>query len=470
MIGRKAEVDELNRLFRSNESEFVAVYGRRRIGKTYLVRETFEGRFAFQHAGLPNVRKQRQLEHFFQSLRDAGCPEKKRPKDWFGAFGLLKRTLEARAPGRKVVFIDEMPWMDTPKSEFLPALESFWNEWASARKDVLFIVCGSASAWIVKRLFHNRGALHNRVTARIRLLPFTLGECEEYARERGLALTRADLAECYMALGGIPYYWRLLERGTGVAGNFDRMFFAGNAPLKDEFDELYASLFKDSKSHRKVVRVLSGRKQGMSRDEIATAAKLAKTGKLTETLETLEQSGFIRRYRAFGKRKRDSFYQLVDGFTLFHFRFLDGGTDDPRFWSSTVSSPVQSVWRGLAFERLCLLHLPQLRQALGVSGVHVEAYAWRHAGDEVRPKGAQVDLVLDRDDNVVDLCEMKWSRTPFAVDAATAAEFERKAETFRAVTGTRKAVHIVLVASAGAARNAFLNAVQATVSLDDLFA
>lgn len=470
MIGRFEESRQLNDLFESRESEFVAIYGRRRVGKTYLVRETFEGRFTFRHTGLQNANKARQLDHFFLSLKEAGCTARRKPSNWFEAFGLLRETLASMPEGRKVVFIDEMPWMDTPKSDFLSALDSFWNEWASARKDILFIVCGSASAWIVKRIFRNRGGLHNRVTARICLLPFTLGECERYAAERGLAMTRTDIAECYMALGGIPYYWRLLERGRGVAGNFDRLFFAENAPLKGEFDELYASLFKDSRMHRGIVRALAGRKSGMSRSEIARVAGVPECGKLTEALEALEQSGFVRRYRAFGKRKREAFYQLMDDFTLFHFRFLDGTTADATFWESTISSPMQSAWRGLAFERLCLSHLAQMRKALGLSGIHVEAWSWLHRGDDVHPKGVQVDLVLDRADNVIDLFEMKWSRTPFPIDRNMADDLALKAGTFQDVTGTRKAVHIAMATTAGLVRNAYRGVVQSEVTLDDLFA
>ena len=470
MIGRREETKTLNELFDSRESEFVAIYGRRRVGKTYLVRETFEGRFSFRHTGLPNVVKARQLDHFFLSLKEAGCAERRKPANWFAAFDLLKTTLANRPEARKVVFIDEMPWMDTPKSDFLPALESFWNEWASARKDILLIVCGSASAWIVKKIFRNRGALHNRVTARILLRPFSLGECELYAAERGLSMTRADIAECYMALGGIPYYWRLLERGRGVPGNFDHLFFAENAPLRGEFDELYASLFKDSANHRRIVKALAERKSGLTRSDIAKASGLRESGKLTETLEALEQSGFIRTYRAFGKKKRDAFYQLTDDFTLFHFQFLDGKTSDPSFWESTSSSPMQSAWRGLAFERLCLQHLAQMRRALGISGIHVEAWAWRHVADDVYPTGVQIDLVLDRSDNVIDLFEMKWSRGPFTLDGKTADELALKAETFRAVTGTRKAVHVAMATTAGLVRNAYRGAVQSEITLDDLFA
>jgi len=470
MIGRTAEVEELNRLFDSNESEFVAIYGRRRVGKTYLVRETFGDRFAFQHTGLLNANLQRQLSHFFKSLQTYGCTGKKCPKDWFEAFDLLRTVIAAGKEARKIVFIDELPWMDTPRSEFLTALGSFWNEWASARKDVLFIVCGSASSWIVKRIFRNRGGLHNRVTSRILLHPFTLGECERYAAERGLALTRKDIAECYMAIGGIPYYWRSLAKGLSLAQNFDRLFFAANAPLKGEFVELYSSLFKNAAHYIKIVGALAERKTGASRADISAATGLEQSGQLTDALESLEESGFIRRYRTFGNKRRNSLYQLIDNFTLFHFKFLNGETTDSNFWTSTVTSQQQATWRGLAFERLCLQHLDQMRNALRIGGVHTEAYAWRHAGDEVYPVGAQIDLLLDRADNVINVCEMKYAQDQYSIDAKTAASLSQKLETFRCVSKTRKALHLTLVTSSGLVHNAYWNSVQAEVTLDDLFA
>ena len=255
-----------------------------------------------------------------------------------------------------------------------------------------------------------------------------------------------------------------------MPGNFDHLFFAENAPLRGEFDELYASLFKDSANHRRIVKALAERKAGLTRSDIAKAVGLRESGKLTETLEALEQSGFIRTYRAFGKKKRDAFYQLTDAFTLFHFQFLDGKTSDPSFWESTSSSPMQSAWRGLAFERLCLQHLSQMRKALGISGIHVEAWSWRHVADDVYPTGAQIDLVLDRSDNVIDLFEMKWSRGPFTLDGKTADELALKAETFRAVTETRKAVHVAMATTAGLVHNAYWGVVQSEITLDDLFA
>ena len=468
MIGRTKEIEELNRLYESDESEFVAVYGRRRVGKTYLVRETFSDRFAFHHTGLPNATKHQQLVHFKESLAAAGA-RVKTPRNWFEAFHVLREVVARSAFRRKVVFIDELPWMDTAKSDFLMALETFWNEWASARKDVVLIVCGSAAAWMVKNLFRNRGGLHNRVTARICLQPFMLGECEMFATDRGLGMSRADIAECYMALGGIPYYWRYLARGMSLAQNLDRLCFAVDAPLKGEFDELYSSLFRDAISYKKVVAALAKKKIGMTRLELIETLDISTTGRLSESLKTLEASGFIRSYRSYGAKKKNAIYQLTDPFTLFHFRFLETPSTDEHFWSSTLSSPAQAAWRGLAFERLCLLHLPQVRRALGVGSIHVEAYGWSFKGDETYPDGVQIDLVLERADNVINICEMKYSANVYAIDKAYDSALGRKIATFAGVTGTRKAIHLTLVTANGLLRNQYSGRVQSEVVLADLF-
>ncbi len=468
MIGRTKEIEYLNRLYESDESEFVAVYGRRRVGKTYLVRETFADRFAFHHTGLPNATKHQQLVHFKESLIAAGA-RMKTPRNWFEAFHALRDVVALSVFRRKVVFIDELPWMDTAKSDFLMALEMFWNEWASARKDVMLIVCGSAAAWMVKNLFRNRGGLHNRVTARICLQPFTLGECESFAAERGLGMSQMDIAECYMALGGIPYYWRYLVRGMSVAQNLDRLCFAVDAPLKGEFDELYSSLFRNATLYKKVVAALAKKKIGMTRFELIEALDIATTGKLSETLKTLEASGFIRSYRSYGVKKKNTIYQLTDPFTLFHFRFLETPSTDEHFWSSTLSSPAQATWRGLAFERLCLLHLPQVRRALGIGSIHVEAYGWSFKGDDTYPDGVQIDLVLERADNVINICEMKYSANAFAIDKTYDSVLCRKIATFAGVTGTRKALHLTLVTANGLLRNQYSAKVQSEVVLSDLF-
>ena len=471
MIGRKKEIGQLRQAAESGRSEFVAVYGRRRVGKTFLVRETFNSKFAFQHSGVANCGTKIQLDRFRRSLVESGHAKCPVLKSWFQAFDELKTVVAASKARKKVLFIDEMPWMDRPNAHFVPALENFWNAWPSARKDVLLIVCGSATSWMLNKVIHDRGGLHNRVTVRIPLRPFTLAECEELAGSMGLEATRYQLAQYYMALGGVPYYWNYLQRGLGVAQNMDALFFEGGDKLEAEFGELFASLFAKEGPYVRIVEALCSRRLGLTRGEIAAAARLANSGTLTRYLEELGQCGFVRRCRPAGKRVRDSIYQLVDNFTLFHFRFVrENRNGAPGFWSASVDSPVLKAWQGLSFELVCLEHVEQIKRALQIGGVRSVEYAWRCGNPQGKAeKGAQIDLAIDRADGIVNLCEMKFAAGEYALNAADIASMENKKAAFRREIGTRKALHATYVTTFGLARNKYAGEIQSEVTLDDLF-
>jgi len=469
MIGRETEVKVLERAAASPKSEFVAVYGRRRIGKTYLIRKTFGPRLLFAHAGVENVGLDGQLRAFRSSLRDAGGNPRTRIGSWFDAFDALKDLIRSSSAPKKILFLDELPWMDTPKSNFVPALEFFWNGWASARDDILLVVCGSATSWIVSHVLKARGGLHNRVSEQLRLRPFTLDECARYASELGLELSRQDLAEAYMALGGVAWYWSLLRPGASLARNIDALFFGPDAKLGLEYSRLYASLFKNPEPYMRVVEALGERGRGLLRAELEKICGLPESGKISKILEELEQCGFVRRYRPFGACKKGSLVQLLDAFTLFHFRFVKSNVnDDPAFWSSSFGKPAHGAWAGLAFERVCLLHQEQIRRALGISGVANGICSWRAGPKDGRP-GAQIDLVIDRDDRIVNLCEMKWCETPYEVDSGEAERLRNRREAFIRETGTRKAVHLTLVTPWGLKQNMHAGVFQSVVTFDDLF-
>lgn len=470
MIGREKQQEELKEVFASRTAELVAVYGRRRIGKTYLVRQTFGDKFFFQHTGLAKGTMSEQLAAFRDSLIAAGAKDVKALKNWREAFMALRAVIEANGMRRKVLFIDELPWMDTPKSSFVTWFEHFWNGWASGRADIVLIICGSASSWIVKNVFKNRGGLHNRTTSQIYLEPFTLKECQLLCRSKGLALTRQDIAELYMVFGGVPYYWSLLRRGESVAQNIDRLIFASDGKLRHEFRELYASLFGENVAYVELVKALMRAKSGMPACELMKAAGIAKGGNANRYLEDLEQCGFIRKYTAYGKKKRDSQFQLIDNFTLFHLKFLEGESNpDPHFWELSTMAPTLNAWRGLAFERLCLQHIAQIKVKLGISGVLTKVYSWRHVPDETFTKGAQIDLLIERADRVINVCEMKYSIKPFVITKAYDEDLRFKIGTFLAMSGGRAAVHLTMVTSYGLVRNAYANAVQSEVRLEDLF-
>jgi hypothetical protein len=472
IIGRKIEQQELLNLLEREESQFCAVYGRRRVGKTYLVRETFNYNFCFQHTGVAKGTLRQQLTAFRNSLMTAGmkCAI---PKNWIEAFELLKQLINTAPAGKKVLFIDELPWMDTPKSNLIGALESFWNGWATARreKDIVLIVCGSATSWISKKLLKDKGGLRGRLTNRIKVVPFTLRECELFARGANLALGRMDILELYMILGGIPYYWSFLKKGLSVAQNIDQLFFTETAPLRDEFEALYSILFKNPKNHLKVIECLSdGRKSGMTRDDILRESNLSDGGTFTTILEELEECGFIRRFASADTAETNAMYQLVDNYTLFRYLCIKKNAfSDEHYWSNTFTSTAHNTWKGLAFERICLQHVRQIKTALGISGVQTNVCSWFTRGTETR-RGAQIDLVMQRADGFTDLCEMKHSATIFAIDKDYARELQNKVAAYQDMSKDKRTIHLVMITTNGVAHNSFYNLIQKEITLDDLFA
>ena len=469
MIGREREQEILMEAATAREPRFVAVYGRRRVGKTFLVRQTFRDSFAFHHTGMATGSMPDQLKSFQGSLMDFGYRDCPLPADWIEAFRLLRELLERSRKRRKVVFIDELPWLDTRKSRFLPAFEHFWNGWASGRKDVCLVVCGSATSWILNKVIRSRGGLHNRVTDRIRLDPFSLGECERYAKSRGLAFDRFQIVQLYMVFGGVPFYWSQLKPGGSMSGCVDSLLFARKGALRGEFDELFRSLFRRPEPYVRIVEELGTRKSGLTREEIARKAAPDDSGHLTGYLAELEECGFVRKYEAFGKRAKGALYQLVDPFVLFHYAFVrQNARGNERFWSHSLRRPVRTAWEGIAFELVCLEHVDRIKAALGVSGVLTTVSSWSCPPADGRP-GAQVDLVLERGDRVVDLCEMKFSPEAVRLDGKAAENIRNKAERFIETTGTRSAVHVVVVTPVGLLRNRHAEEVQNVVTMADLF-
>ena len=469
IIGRKEEQQILRSAVQSENSEFVAVYGRRRVGKTYLIRETFGYKFTFQHTGLAKGNTKEQLFSFAISLRDAGYDDCPIPKSWLEAFSLLSTYLKNSTDEKKIVFLDELPWMDTARSNFISAFEHFWNGWASARKDIVLIICGSATSWIINKVINDHGGLHNRVTKQIALQPFTLKECEMFAQSKGLEMSRYQLAECYMVLGGIPYYWNLLEKGLSLAQNIDKIIFAKNGKLSNEFNQLYASLFKSPEQYIDVVTALGKKKAGMTREEIIAATDMYSSGTLSKVLDELEYCGFIRKYNGFDKKSKQAIYQLIDNYTLFYFKFIQQNeNNDEHFWSASIDSAMHRAWSGLAFERLCMAHTQQIKAALGIAGVLSNVYSWRKEADETS-NGVQIDLLIDRKDQVINLCEMKYSLSEYAIDAEYEQKLRNKKSVFIDTTNTRKAVHLTMVTTFGIKANAHSGIVQNEITLEDLF-
>lgn len=465
LIGRKKEQKTLLGLIDKEESQFCVVYGRRRVGKTYLVRETFNYQFTFQHTGVAQGDYRAQLHAFADSLRASGHKLSSDPKNWYDAFDGLKQVILNAPAGKKVLFIDELPWMDTPRANMIGALELFWNGWATGRKekDIVLIVCGSATSWITKKLLKNHGGLRGRFTEKIKVAPFTLAECEQYATVSGLNVQRRDVLELYMIMGGIPYYWSFLNRQLSVAQNVDELFFSEDAKLKDEFSALYHILFKHPENYIKVIEALTKRKAGLTREEILKSTKLVDGGSFTQVLEELQECGFIRQYVAFGKTGQGAIYQLVDNYTLFYYHCIrKNAFADENYWTHSYLGSEHNTWMGLAFERVCLQHIGQIKRALGIGGIISNVCSWTNSG-------AQIDLLIARGDNVINVCEMKYSRDLYAINKATADGLLNKVNVFKESTHTRCAIHVTMVTTFGVVHNKYSNVVHNEITMDDLF-
>ncbi len=470
IVGRKKELDTIEQCVLSGRPEFMVVYGRRRVGKTFLVKEFFNNSFAFYSTGVMDEKTHGQLRAFNEALIAYGSDEKTIPEDWFEAFRRLRMLLERdtvprdAVSGRRVLFLDEVPWMDTARSDFKSALEYFWNAWASSQEDILLIVCGSATSWIINNILFSRGGFYIRVTRRLYLAPFTLKECEELFASNGIVLTRQQIIDSYMVFGGIPYYLNLFDRRLSLAQNIDNLVINTRGQLHYEYDHLFASLFKNPGNHTKIISAISKEKRGMSRVELAEKAGVPNGEGLTKALNELEQCGFIRKYKNYSSEKNGAMFQLIDPFVLFAMYFLQDGTIDS--WQKFYKTPSFYAWRGNAFEIVCLNHVGQIKSALGISGVTSSEYSWR---SKQKKNGAQIDLLIDRRDDVINLCEMKYTDSEFIIDDKYAKELINKADVFRKESDSKKALHTTLVSVNGLKRNAYSDAVQVVITGGDLF-
>ena len=433
MIGREKEVSELVELYERGEAELIAVYGRRRVGKTYLVDETFKGRITFRHAGLSPIEisddskpMKAQLQNFYYSLITQGMKKSHYPKDWLEAFFMLVMHLQSIDDGeRQIVFLDELPWMDTPRSGFITAFESFWNNWACHR-NVMVIVSGSATSWMRDRLINNHGGLYGRVTHEINLKPFSLRECEMLFDERKISLSSYDIVQSYMIFGGIPYYLQYFEKEYSLPQNIDRIFFAKNAILGDEYNRLFASLFVNAETIKSIVGALFTKRRGLSRKELTELTGITDRGELSKQLKALKSGDFIMEYDSFGNDKRETFYKLTDSFCIFYLEFVRGEKRRKKQnWVNIEDAPDVRTWKGYAFENVCWNHRKQIKNALQIGGVSTTESLWSKRGTK-ESQGTQIDMIIARKDNVVNMCEMKFYSDDFVVELDYHKTLERR--------------------------------------------
>lgn len=471
LISRDRECNEIKRCLNSSRSEFIIIGGRRRIGKTYLIDTYFKRKFDFTFVGEHNTPAKVQIDNFMRALEKQSGRKIGKATNWYTAFNALEDYLESLPKRRKkVVFIDEMPWIDTLHSTFVSALENFWNGWANRRTDIVLIATGSATSWMADKIEANKGGLHARITCKIHLSPFTLKETEEYLKKRKFKWQRYQIAQCYMLFGGVPFYLSLLNPEESLVQNVDRLFFSYGAQLRNEFDELYTALFNHAESYISIVRLLSTHKEGLTREEISKETSLQGTF-LTKVLRNLVQCDFVSLTSQFGTKKNDAIYRLTDLFTLFHYKFLEENhSQNARWWSENHETQSVKSWMGLSFELVCMLHSEQIRNALGISGIRCDIYTWKFKGDKKTDgKGFQIDMVIKRADDTVNLCEMKFSRRSYDISNDYEERLRNRETLFDMATGKKYTILNTFVTTYGVTDGKYKSIVDSEVTMDDLF-
>ncbi|MBQ3657047.1 MAG: ATP-binding protein [Bacteroidales bacterium] len=470
LIGRQEETKILDKYFKSKKAEFVAIYGRRRVGKTFLIKKHFAGKFDFYMSGTIDAPKSVQFNNFREGLVNAGMTEAKTPENWQDAFFMLRQLLEKkiRRGRRCIVFIDEIPCLDTPKSGFVGALDHFWNTWAVDQNSIMLIVCGSSTSWIINNIIDNHGGLHNRITHEMYLRQFTLGETEKYLEEYGFDYDRFSICQLYMAIGGVPYYLSLLDNTKSVAQNIDSLFFGQSAQLQNEFGRLFKSLFKNAEPYLQVIETLALAPGGLTREEIAAKTKIPSGARLTLILSDLENCDFISHSRTRGKKIRDNqhIYQVCDMFTMFYSKFCRRETSDENYWTNISKTTAVASWQGLAFERVCFLHINQIKNALGIAKIHTEHYSWRSTFTE--PK-SQIDLAIERADRMANICEIKFCDAPYTITKDEDMKLRVRLSNFKTETGANIGLLLTFIAPYGISGGKYSGQVKDVVTMEELF-
>lgn len=471
LIGRTEEIKALNSAMESDKGEMIAVIGRRRVGKTFLITEVLGDKIVFQQTGIRHASAERQVRTFANKLSLLAGKQLPEIKDWLDAFFQLRLVLEPLLESDKklVLFFDELSWLAAPGSEFLDYLAHFWNDWA-ARQRIVIVLCGSVSSWIINKVINDKGGLHNRVTRYLHLKPFTLLETEKFLTSRHVNFTRYQIFQLYMALGGIPLYLEDIEAGRSVAEAIDKLCFSTTGLLREEFARLYAALFDDAQYHTEVVRTLAEHPRGLSRAGIIANSNLPNGGVVTRVLEELEQSDFIMSFLPYGKRKKGKLYRLIDEYSLFYLRFIEANRLSGKgTWMKLSQRAEYKIWGGYAFESMCMKHVPSIKKALSISGVYTNTYSYAHKQTDDVP-GVQVDMLLERADGVINLFEIKFHRKELALTEGTAKQLRQRVDLFERHSKTKDQVILTLMVSGGFKANKYsLGLVGQVLEEDSLF-
>ncbi len=470
IIGRINEQQELSLCLKSKKPEFIAVYGRRRIGKTYLIKGFFNNKFSFYISGVNDKSNKTQLYNFKNSLNEYGLDCKEDINNWLDAFKLLKQLLEQnniyREPtsNKRVIFIDEMPWLDSKRSDFKAGLDLFWNTYGSTQNDLVLIVCGSATSWIINNMAKDTGGFYNRLTRKIHLLSFSLNECLDYSNYLNLNYTKKQIIDCYMVFGGIPYYWDLLKPGFSIAQNIDALCFLENGQLHDEYQILFKSLFSVNGKHREIIEALMKKSEGLTRKDLSSIPQIGDGKSLTTALEELAECGFIRAYENYKSSKNGKFFQIIDPFILFSKTFLLSNKFDS--FLSYINTPSYYSWSGHAFEIVCLNSIINIKKVLGINGVQTREYSWRSKNSN---PGSQIDLIIQRKDNVINICEMKYTLGDYRITKEYNENLKNKIQSFIDEIKPKEQLILTFITSNSLINNEYSDIVTTRITSEELF-
>lgn len=472
LIGRTKEVQKLKEVFDSERPELLALVGRRRVGKTFLIKQTYGDYLDFELTGLQHAKKSEQIQNFIFAFRTYFPDEsiESIPKSWLEAFYMLSKALERKAKQDKmVVFLDELPWLGTKRSGFITGLGWFWNSWA-INQNIVIVICGSAASWMIEKVINDKGGLHNRITELLFLYPFNLGDTESFLKSRNVQLSRYQITQLYLTMGGIPMYLDQVKPGLSAIQNIQAICFQRSGYLRNEFERLFSSLFDNSENHIAVIRALASRRMGMIRQDIIDKTKFSNGGMLSSILDELHQSGFIEIYNGFGKKNRHSLYRLTDPYSLFYLTFIEPlGSNVKADFTKLSDLPNYKSWSGYAFENICLTHIDQIRKALGISGIFTKVSTFYAKPLDGMP-GAQIDLIIDRSDHSINICEMKFSNKDFELTKREVSNIENRKKVFQYHTKTKKHLFTTLITTFGLLENSHkINHVDQSIALDDLF-
>ena len=483
IIGRVSEQKQLRRLLQSREAEFLAVYGRRRIGKTYLIQQYFsKANCLFLHVtGIKNGSLRDQIAHVTEEISRTffdGLPLQP-PSSWQDLFTLLNNAIESVSTKQKVVlFFDEFPWMVTRRGGLLSAIDHSWNRYLSINPRVRLIICGSSASWILKNIINNTGGLYNRVTARLNLEPFNLHETKAFLASRKIRLTEKQVTDLYMVTGGVPHYLKQIPLGKSVTQIIDTLCFQKDGVLFGEFDQLFASLFDDTADYVTLVKAIAKHRSGITQADLIRETKLPAGGRTVKRLSDLEACGFIQSDVPKGNRRKGKFYKLIDEYTLFYLQWILPlksslqKRGNRSYFAAQKNTNRLHAWAGYAFEAICFKHLPQVELALDLDKLAPLASSFRHQPTKQHPdiSGTQIDLLFERSDDAVTLCEIKYTDKPFALDKKTVMALHQKQAVYETVTGTSRQVFTALISASGVKKSKYIDFLDGgVVTLSDLF-